>query len=45
VDAHVGALFESVLWIAQDERIPCRARMIAHAYSEIGSMSMNEYSS
>jgi hypothetical protein len=45
VNAHAGALFESALWIAQDERIPCRARMIAHAYREICSMLMNEYSS
>jgi hypothetical protein len=44
VDAHAGALFESALWIAQDDRIPCRARMIAHGYREICSMLMNEYS-
>lgn len=45
VDAHAGALFESALWIVEDERIPCRGRMIAHAYREICSMLMNEYSS
>jgi hypothetical protein len=45
VDTHAGALFESALWIAEDERIPCRGRMIAHAFREICSMLMNEYSS
>jgi hypothetical protein len=38
-------MFESALWIAADERIPCRGRMIAHAYREICSMLMGEYSS
>jgi hypothetical protein len=42
---HAGALFESALWIAADGRIPCRGRMIAHAYREICSVLMNEYSS
>jgi hypothetical protein len=45
VDAHAGALFESALRIAEDEGLPCRGRMIAHAYREICSMLMNEYSS
>lgn len=38
-------MFESALWIASNDRIPCRGRMIAHAYREICSMLMNEYSS
>jgi hypothetical protein len=42
---HAGGMFESALWIAADERIPCRGRMIAHAYREICSVLMNEYSS
>jgi hypothetical protein len=45
VDAHAGALFESALWLAEDQRIPCRGRMIAHAFREICSLLMNEYSS
>jgi hypothetical protein len=42
---HAGRMFESALWIEADERIPCRGRMIAHAYREICSVLMNEYSS
>jgi hypothetical protein len=44
VNAHAGDMYESALWIAADERIPSRGRMIAHAYREICSMLMNEYS-
>jgi hypothetical protein len=33
------------LWMAAREELPCRGRMIAHAYREICSMLMNEYSS
>ena len=42
---HAGRMFETALWIAADERIPCRGRMIAHAYREICSVLLNEYSS
>jgi hypothetical protein len=38
-------MYESALWIALDERIPCRGRMMAHAYREICSMLMARYSS
>jgi hypothetical protein len=38
-------MYESALWLAADERIPCRGRMLAHAYREICSMLINEYSS
>src|ERR1700675_1995696 len=42
---HAGQMFESALWIVADSRIPCRGRMIAHAYREICTVLMNEYSS
>jgi hypothetical protein len=45
VNAHASDMYESALWLAADERIPCRGRMIAHAYREICSMLMNEHSS
>jgi hypothetical protein len=45
VSAHAGDMYESALWLAADEQIPCRGRMIAHACREICSMLMNEYSS
>lgn len=41
---HAGRLLASALWIAADERIPCRGRMVAHAYREICSMLMRAYS-
>jgi hypothetical protein len=41
---HAGRMFESALWIAESNNIPCRARMIAHAYREICSELMNRYS-
>jgi hypothetical protein len=37
-------MFESALRIAANDEIPCRGRMIAHAYREICSEIMNRYS-
>jgi hypothetical protein len=34
---HEARLFESALWIRADPRIPCRARLMAHAYREVCS--------
>ena len=45
VNAHAGDMYESALWLTAHERIPCRGRMIAHAYREVCSMLMNECSS
>src|SRR2546430_11796561 len=45
VNAHAGDMYESALWLTAHERIPCRGRMIAHAYREICSVLLNEYSS
>src|SRR5947207_15994620 len=45
VNAHAGDMYESALWLTAHEQMPCRGRMIAHAYREICSMLMNEYSS
>ena len=44
IKSHAGDMYESALWLAAHEEIPCRGRMIAHAYREICSMLMNEYS-
>jgi hypothetical protein len=41
---HAGRLFESALWVFANEDIPCRGRMIGHAYREICSELMNRYS-
>jgi hypothetical protein len=41
---HAGRMFESALSVAETNDIPCRARMIAHAYREICSELMNRYS-
>jgi hypothetical protein len=43
--AHAGRLFEAALHMSAAEEIPCRGRMIAHAYREICSELMNRYSS
>jgi len=44
VHPHAARLFESALWIAANDKIPCRARMISHAYREVCSELMNSYS-
>ena len=41
---HSGRMFQSALQIAANADMPCRGRMIAHAYREICSEIMNPYS-
>ena len=41
---HSARLFQSALEIVESETIPCRGRMIAHAYREICSDITNRYS-
>ena len=41
---HSARMFRSAVEIAQSEEIPCRGRMIAHAYREICSDITNRYS-
>jgi hypothetical protein len=44
LNGHAADMFVSALAIADNEAIPCRARMMAHAYREICIIIMNVYS-
>lgn len=45
VNPHSGGLFDAALRLTADATLPCRGRFVAHAYREICSGLLNQYSS
>lgn len=45
VNPHSGRLFDAALRLTTDAALPCRGRFVAHAYREICSGLLNQYSS